>query len=271
MSAGTRRVPSSRFHSCEESPSPCRPDRGPGASPWPWPSSASPGPLLVVHGTRPHAFVVAEPATLRYRHDPVLLRGRHGPSRRAWTPLVPWTAMAEKSVRRMSRGGAGPRRRAHRSMAVLRDTSAASGHRGWLAFAVVVGLFAMHGLALHGLHGSEASSSMSAGSTSSADPRLAAHGHEEVAAQVAPSGADKATMELGSAMTGASTSSGGVGILGLCLTLLSLGVLWLCRSTGGRRWWTVRRRALESCAVHLSATARNLSPPLRAELSIWRC
>jgi hypothetical protein len=57
----------------------------------------------------------------------------------------------------------------------------------------------------------------------------------------------------------------------LCLALLAFGMLWLRQRPKGRPAWTVTRRALRTRVAQLSVTARDLSPPLRAELSIWRC
>lgn len=151
-----------------------------------------------------------------------------------------------------------------------------AGHHWWLAIAVVAGLFAMHGLGMHGAHSGEASSSMHSESTSStpgmAVPGMSATGHDDgVAGLTGPLTADIGTTYFGSASDGATDPSSGAGLLGLCLALLALGVLWLRRWTSGRPSWTVPRRTLAVCVAQLSVTARDLSPPLRAELSIWRC
>lgn len=60
-------------------------------------------------------------------------------------------------------------------------------------------------------------------------------------------------------------------MMGMCLTLLAFGVLWLRRWATSRPAWTLPRRLFAARVAQLPVTARDLSPPLRAELSIWRC
>ncbi|PUA80781.1 hypothetical protein C7S10_13680 [Nocardioides currus] len=59
--------------------------------------------------------------------------------------------------------------------------------------------------------------------------------------------------------------------MAMCLVLLTLGVLWRHRAAWGCPAWTIPRHALAARVAQLPVTARDLSPPLRAELSIWRC
>lgn len=144
-----------------------------------------------------------------------------------------------------------------RARTTFRNSTVVAGHSRWLAIAVVAGLFAMHGLGMHGAHSAGASSAMHSESISSASgmsaPGMPPAGHD-----------DGANGE-------SSDPSSGAGLLGLCLTLLAFGVLWLRRWASGRPAWTIRRRALAARVAQLPTTARDLRPPLRAELSIWRC
>lgn len=152
-----------------------------------------------------------------------------------------------------------------------------AGRRRWLAIAVIAGLFAMHGLGMHGAHASEGTSAMHSEPTSSA-PAMVASGMSMTihdgggAVPAGPVSADLSATPLTSANDdGASVPFGGAGLLIMCLALLAFGMLWLRRRPNDRPAWTVPRRALEACVAQLSVTARDLSPPLRAELSIWRC
>lgn len=135
----------------------------------------------------------------------------------------------------------------------------------------------MHGLGMHGAHSGEASSGMHAEFSSApgmSTPRMSATGHDDGVVVLAggPLTADLDAITHGSANDESfDPSSGAVGLLGLCLALLAFGMLWLRRWTRGRPTWTVPRRALTARAAQLSVIARDLSPPLRAELSIWRC
>lgn len=153
-----------------------------------------------------------------------------------------------------------------------------AGHHRWLVVvAVLVGLFAMHGPGTHGAHAGEASAVMHPESVSSAPgmstPGMSSTGHDNAGALAGgPLTADVDTIARGSADDESSDpASGAVGLLGLCLALLAFGMLWLRRWTAGRPQWTVPRRALTARVAQLSVTACDLSPPLRAELSIWRC
>lgn len=159
------------------------------------------------------------------------------------------------------------------------------GPGGWLVVAVVAGLFAMHGLGMHGLHSDQAPSSMHSASssnvgTSGPDTSMAkvsasgmtATGHGDgAAAQAEPPPIDLGAAPPGSATGTSHKPSGGAVLLGMCLTLLAFGVLWLRRWITGRPAWTIPRHALGARIAQLPVTARDLSPPLRAELSIWRC
>ena len=143
----------------------------------------------------------------------------------------------------------------------------------------------MHGLGMHGLHSAEASSSTHSASgfnvgTSAPDTsvakaptaRVTATEHDAGAAMQAeppPAALDDAS--LGSATSSSHEPSGGAALMGMCLTLLAFGVLWLRRGTSGCLAWTISRRAFTARVAQLLVTARDLSPPLRAELSIWRC
>ena len=148
---------------------------------------------------------------------------------------------------------------------------------------MIAGLFAMHGLGMHGLHSAEASSSMHSASgvgTSAPDTsvakaptaRVTATGHDAgVAMQAEPPPAALDDTSLGSATSSSHEPSGGAALMGMCLTLLAFGVLWLRRWPSGRLAWTISRHAFVARVAQLLVTARDLSPPLRAELSIWRC
>ncbi|PKH41766.1 hypothetical protein CXG46_07785 [Nocardioides alpinus] len=129
---------------------------------------------------------------------------------------------------------------------------------------------------MHGAHASEAPSAMNSASSSSA-PAMPASGmsttrHDaDGAAPAGPVSADADATHLVSANDAASDPTGGAGLLMLCLALLAFGMLWLRRRPSSRPMWTVPRQTLEACVARLLVTARDLSPPLRAELSIWRC
>lgn len=154
-----------------------------------------------------------------------------------------------------------------------------------MAVAVIAGLFAMHGLGMHGLHPAEASSSMQSVSGSNIGTsgpgtsvakawtaRMTATRHDAGAAmQAEPPPAVLDDTSLASATNSSHEPSRGAALMGMCLTLLALGVLWLRRWTNGRLAWTISRRAFVARLAQLPVTARDLSPPLRAELSIWRC
>lgn len=136
----------------------------------------------------------------------------------------------------------------------------------WLAFAVLAGLFAMHGLGAHGVHSSEASTAMHQANSHGAP--MPASEHLQGAAATSD---DRLHAPSASEAEGTPGPSGGAGLLGLCLTVLAFGVLWLRRSSGFHHAWTWSRHALDPRPTSLRVTARSLSPPLRAELSIWRC
>lgn len=196
--------------------------------------------------------------------------------------------MATRPPRREKRERArphGPAPRSQRARKALRH-GALSLVPGWLlAVAVVAGLFAMHGLGMHGLHSAEGTSSMHSASrstlgTSAPGASLAevpaagmtSSGHDDGAdSQADPPPADLDAASLESATGSSHEPSGGAGLLGMCLALLAFGVLWIRRWTRGRPAWTITRRAFTSRVAQLPVTARDLSPPLRAELSIWRC
>lgn len=198
----------------------------------------------------------------------------------AWTRSLTWLLMTggrsrPKSRERPRSSGTAPWFRCTRM--TCRDHFVMAGRRPWLAIAVIAGLFAMHGLGTHGAHATEGSSSMHSEPTSSV-PAMGVSGtpmtiHDSGSAVPAgPVPADLSATPLASANDDrASVPSGGAGLLMLCLALLAFGMLWLRRQPNGRPAWTVPRRSLETRVAHLSVTARDLSPPLRAELSIWRC
>lgn len=151
-----------------------------------------------------------------------------------------------------------------------------AGRGWWLALAVVAGLFAMHGLGMHGAHSGEASSAMHSESISSAPDMatsmMSAVGYDgDVVVPTRSLTADVNATHLRSVKDESSDPSGGAGLLGLCLALLAFGLLWLHRHPSRRPAWILPRRTIEGCIAHLSVTARDLSPPSRAELSIWRC
>lgn len=199
--------------------------------------------------------------------------------RHPWTRPLSWRVMATGTSRREGHeptrsSGSAPW--SQRTWTMCGESTVVAGRGWWLAIAVVVGLFAMHGLGMHGSHSGEGSSAMNSESISSAPgvtaPGMSATGHDGgVAGLAGPQTADVGTTYLGLANEGSTDPSSGAGLLGLCLALLAFGVLWLRRRTSGRPAWTVPRRTLEACVARLSVTARDLSPPLRAELSIWRC
>ena len=175
----------------------------------------------------------------------------------------------------------GPAPRSRGARASYRQSAVAPAHGRWLAVAVIAGLFAMHGLGIHGLHSGEVSSATHSKSSSSSPGMFApatsatgmsATGHDDdagVPAEPLPGALDATS--LGSATDKSPKPSGGAGLLGLCLTLLAIGVLWLRRWIRGRPAWTIHRRVLAARVAQLLVTARDLSPRLRAELSIWRC
>lgn len=194
------------------------------------------------------------------------------PVRYLWAWPVAWLVMARETSRRERREITRPNGSAPQPVrTTFPDSSVVAGHNWWLAVAVVAGLFAMHGLGMHALHPGEPSSAMHSESISSA-PAMSATGYDDGTAVLAvPLTAVLGVVSLGSATDKSPEPSGGAVLLGLCLTLLAFGVLWLRRWTRGRPAWTVPRRALTARVARLSVTARDLSPPLRAELSIWRC
>lgn len=216
--------------------------------------------------------------------DPPSGRPRDG---RAWTPHLAWMVMAVGTLRRGKRERARPHGsapRSRRARGALRR--AVSLGPGWLlAVSVVVGLFAMHGLGMHGLHSAEAASPMhsvsssgavmSGPDTSTAKVSVAgmtATGHDEAAAvQAETPPADLDAASLGSAIGPSHEPSGAAGLVGICLTLLAFAALCFRRWTRGRPAWTIPRRSFAARVARLSVTARDLSPPLRADLSIWRC
>lgn len=112
-----------------------------------------------------------------------------------------------------------------------------------LVVALVAGLFAMHGLGTHGAHAAEAVPETSS----------SAHAAHHAPAESEPE------------------SEGGAGLLGLCLVLLSAGLIWVWTRRGERLWWRTTRRVPDRRDLARPARARGHSPPLRAELSIWRC
>lgn len=197
----------------------------------------------------------------------------------AWTQSLLWSLMASRTSRRKLRErtrSIGTAPWSQRTPTTRRDQPEVTGRRLWLAVAVVAGLFAMHGLGMHGAHASEASAAMHSEPTSSA-PAIGASAMSTTihdiggAVPAGPVSADVSATPLASANDGPSDPSSGAGLLMLCLALLAFGMLWLRRRPNGRPAWTVPRRALKTGVAQLSVTARDLSPPLRAELSIWRC
>jgi hypothetical protein len=170
-----------------------------------------------------------------------------------------------------------------RAFSALPHSVAKDGPGWWLAVAVVAGLLAMHGLGVHGLHFPDGASSRhptsslgaarsapiaSTAEVSTAGATAVEHG-DSVQAEPRTAGLDDASLVPA---TGTSHEpSGGDALVGMCLTLLAFGALWLRRWIGGRPVWTIPRRAFATLVAPLPVTARDLSPPLRAELSIWRC
>lgn len=206
-------------------------------------------------------------------------------SGRAWTPRLAWPVMATKT----SLPGKRERARTHGSgrnaRTALRHHASAIRPGSCLAVAVIAGLFAMHGFGMHGLHSAKASSSMQSMSGSdvgtsgpdtfvatSSTARRTATGHDAgVAMQAVTPPAVLVDTSLRSVTGSSHEPSGGAALVGMCLTLLAFGVLWLLRWTGGRLAWTICRRAIAACVAQLVVTAHDLSPPSRAKLSIWRC
>lgn len=197
----------------------------------------------------------------------------------AWTRSLTWLLMAGGRSRRKSRErprSSGTAPWSQRTPTTRRDQPEVTGRRRWLAVAVVAGLFAMHGLGMHGAHASEASAAMHSEPTSSA-PAMGASAISTTrhdiggAVPAGPVSADLSATPLAPANDGASDPSSGAGLLMLCLALLAFGMLWLRRRPNGRPARTVPRRPFKTRVAQLSVTARDLSPPLRAELSIWRC
>lgn len=192
------------------------------------------------------------------------------------------TPRRDKRERARPRGPAPPWQRARRA---LRHRSVSLGPGWWLAVAVVAGLFAMHGLDMHGLHSAEGTSSMHSASRSNVGTSgpgasmvkvsaagMTSSGHDDGAGlQVDSPPADLDAASLGSASGSSHEPSGGAGLLGMCLALLAFGVLWIRRWGRVRPAWTFPRRAFTSRVAQLPVTARDLGPPPRAELSIWRC
>jgi len=148
-----------------------------------------------------------------------------------------------------------------------------------MVFAVVAGLFAMHGLGMHGVHSMEASSAEHSGSSTSAQQMVAMDrgpdGDDATSVVVTDAGDRTGAVSnehgIKLAPTPEQSPSPGAGLLGMCLALLALGLLWRLTLAGRRLAWTIPRGALLDRVVALMVTARGPGPPLRAQLSIWRC
>lgn len=123
----------------------------------------------------------------------------------------------------------------------------------------------MHGLGMS----AEACATMHQGSDMAASQTSATGDHGDGAVTVEL--ADRQAASLAPMADGSPEQSGAAGLLGLCLTLLSLGLLWLLGTAGRRRPWSLPRSAGTARSALLPVTARDLSPPSRAALSIWRC
>ena len=151
-----------------------------------------------------------------------------------------------------------------------------------MVIAVVAGLFAMHGLGMHDVHSMEASSadhSGASGSSTSAQQMGAKDrgpdGDDATSVVVTDAGDRTGAVSnehgIKLAPTPEQSPSPGAGLLGMCLALLALGLLWRLTLSGRRLAWTIPRGALLDRVVALMVTARGPGPPLRAQLSIWRC
>lgn len=178
-----------------------------------------------------------------------------------------------------------------------RIRSGRAGRAWWVVLAVVAGLFAMHGLEMQGMHlGGNPSAMHSSTTTQSPDGDMPVMQPVAVVASDALPGMDPRTVSEAYGQTAAAlpdilAASGsaaepeqgatgdprqpapaqGMGLLGLCLALIAVGLL-LYRSLSARRVaWATPRDFLSQRLATLAATARGPSPPLRAELSIWRC
>ncbi|MEP6814453.1 MAG: DUF6153 family protein [Marmoricola sp.] len=135
----------------------------------------------------------------------------------------------------------------------------------WVAalFAVLAGLFGMHGLGGHGT-GDLAGSSVTAPVTHAANPG----GHATIAA----SPPLVTSVGLSTGLSGAGSPMGSMpgGMAGMCLVVLSvviLALLWFLRTSPsmGVLWVTSRLR------VTPVGVGRTLDPPSLAQLSILRC
>jgi hypothetical protein len=189
--------------------------------------------------------------------------------------------------------------RATRPRQVLRAiTRPGLGRGSWVTtVAVVVGLFAMHGMGDHGVHtadhrqadGTVAATSgphTRSGQTgptpmtpgSGKGPQTPSHRLENdqrpVTETTGTNGSDADTSHARSQPMAASIPSpiGGGGVLGLCLTLLgSALVLWLLRLAGRQTAPALAAPASERAGSVSPARARGSGPPLRSQLCIWRC
>lgn len=191
---------------------------------------------------------------------------------------VLWCAMTRTPSRSARRvlvrpGESAPPRRAL-GVAV---SGVASMRPAWFALVVIAGLFAMHGLGLHGVH--QPSGVAPGTGESAAVPSVVPHdvertaGHSAQAAHQEPSGAG--SWEGVASQTDAPTAphepSDGSALLGACLALLVIGALWSASRRPGHVAWRAPRGTWALGRPQLCVTARDLSPPLRSQLSIWRC
>lgn len=147
-------------------------------------------------------------------------------------------------------------------------SKARSDHRSsaiWLGvlFAVLAGLFGMHGLSTHGadLHGHEAMAV-------SADPVAELGAHAEHAGDPARPSSAAPVLERTGAPTG---DPGAMHGLALCLALLASSLLALGALLMRQRAHPAAPSLLARRRPRFTVTARQHAPPSLAELSILRC
>ncbi|GAB3262156.1 hypothetical protein GCM10027425_25940 [Alteromonas gracilis] len=102
-------------------------------------------------------------------------------------------------------------------------------------------------------------------STEAAHPEAAAHPESSAA------GSLKAVSLQADVPAAPHEPSDGSALLGACLALLVLGALWSASRRPGHVTWRAPRGTWTLALPQLCVTARDLSPPLRSQLSIWRC
>jgi hypothetical protein len=189
--------------------------------------------------------------------------------------------------------------RATRPRQVLRAIRRPGPGRGsWVTVAVVVGMFAMHGMGDHGVHtadhrqadGTVAAASgphTGSGQTGPAPmtpgsvkgPQTPSHRLESdqrpVTETTGTNGSDADASHARSSQPMAASIPdpiGAGGVLGLCLTLLSSAlILLLLRLAGRQTAPALAARASARAGTVSPARARGSGPPLRSQLCIWRC